>query len=186
MRDVIQQGVQTLASQNALTRDVAIACATAVLYLLGAAWLVAVVWQRARLTVAVVARVALLAVLAYGASLVLTGIVSDPRPYIVARTRALTPVGHDNGFPSDHTLLAAALTASLWWIDRRLLAAFAVGTLLIALGRLGIGAHHTLDVLGSLAIAAVAARIVGALPLPAAWRRPLPLPPSPPFAARRP
>ncbi len=107
MGDVVQQGAQTFASQNALTRDVAIACATVVLYLLGAAWLVAVVWRRARLTAAVVARVALLAVLAYVVSLILTGIVSDPRPYIVAHTRALTPVGHDNGFPSKTTAVVA-------------------------------------------------------------------------------
>jgi membrane-associated phospholipid phosphatase len=41
------------------------------------------------------------------------------------------------------------------------------------IGRLGVGAHHTLDVLGSLAIAVVAALVAALLPLPAAWRRPL-------------
>jgi len=66
-----------------------------------------------------------------------------PRPYLVTHTRPLIPTSHDNGFPSDHTLLAAALTASLWWIDRRWLGAFALGTLLVLVGRLGVGAHHT-------------------------------------------
>lgn len=91
----------------------------------------------------------------------------------MAHTHSLIPVSHDNGFPSDHTLLAAALTASLWWIDRRLLLAFAGGTLLVMLGRLGVGVHHTLDVLGAVGIAAVAAVVVRAVPLPATWDRPL-------------
>ena len=45
--------------------------------------------------------------------------------------------------------LAAALTAGLWWLGRRFMVPFAAGTLLIMLGRLGVGAHHTLDVAGS-------------------------------------
>jgi membrane-associated phospholipid phosphatase len=70
-------------------------------------------------------------------------------------------------------LLVSALWASLWWIDRRWLGAFVVGVVLVGLGRLGVGAHHTLDVVGSLAIAAGAALVVALLPLPAAWQRPI-------------
>ena len=90
--------------------------------------------------------------------------------------RPLIPVARDNGFPSDHTLLAAFLTATLWWIARRALAVFAVGTLLVMAGRLGIGAHHTIDVLGTVGIVAAAALVVAVLPLPVAWNWPL-LPP---------
>lgn len=173
MHDVMQQGLESLASQNMVTRDVAILCATALLYLLAVAWIVLLAWRRARLSVAVIARIAVLALLAYVVSVILTGVIADPRPYIVTHTQPLTPVGHDNGFPSDHTLLAAALTASLWWFARRAIPLFAIGTLLVALGRLGIGAHHTLDVVGSIVIAVIAALIAGALPLPAPWSRPL-------------
>jgi len=49
---------------------------------------------------------------------------------------------------------------------------------LVMIGRLGVGAHHTLDVLGSVAIVAVAARVARAIPLPARWAAPL-------FPARR-
>jgi membrane-associated phospholipid phosphatase len=70
-------------------------------------------------------------------------------------------------------LLAAALTASLWWIDRRWLGAFSAGTTLVLLGRLGIGAHHTVDVLGSVAIAAGVTLILTLAPLPPAWNAPL-------------
>jgi membrane-associated phospholipid phosphatase len=173
MHDVIQQGVQTLASQNTATRDVTIFCATLLVYLLGLAWAVVVIYQRATLTVATLGRIVVLGVLAYLLSRVLTSIIIDPRPYIVAHTRPLIPLAHDNGFPSDHVLLAAFLAASLWWINRRLLPAFVGGMLLVLLGRLGVGAHHTLDVLGSIAIVGVAACVTLAIPLPAIGHKPL-------------
>jgi undecaprenyl-diphosphatase len=116
---------------------------------------------------------AALVVVAYVASRILTGVIYDPRPYLVEHLRPLMALSRDNGFPSDHTLLAAALAASLWWIDRRLVLPFAVGAVLVMLGRLGVGAHHTLDVLGSVAIVTAAAVLAGALPLPVAWKAPL-------------
>src|SRR5438094_5755052 len=151
MRDVIQQAVQALASHDVVAREVAILCAVVVLYLLVLAWLAIVARQQARLTVATAGHVVVLGVLAYLLAKVIGYLIVDPRPYLVYHVRPLIPVGHDNGFPSDHTLLAAVLTASLWWIDRRLLLAFTAGTVLVLLGRLGIGAHHTIDVLGSVA-----------------------------------
>lgn len=173
MHDVLQQAVQALASQNTVTRDVTIVCASLVIYLLGLAWLVVLTRHRATLTVSTAARVVALGVLAYLLSKVLTQVIIDPRPYVVTQTRPLIPIAADNGFPSDHTLLAAILTASLWWIDCRLVGAFALGTLLVMLGRLGIGAHHTMDVLGSAAIVAVTTPVAAVLPLPAQWTTPL-------------
>jgi membrane-associated phospholipid phosphatase len=173
MPDVIQQRVQALAYQNALTREGAIVCAVVVVYLLGLAWLVVVAWQRTTLTAAAAARIVALGVMAYLVTKVLAHVTIDPRPYIVTHTRPLIPVARDNGFPSDHVLLAAVLTASLWWIDRCWLGAFAAGTTLVLLGRLGIGAHHTIDVLGSVAIAAVVALILAVAPLPPAWNAPV-------------
>jgi membrane-associated phospholipid phosphatase len=129
--------------------------------------------QCTTLSVAAAARIVALGVLAYLVSKALAHVIVDPRPYIVTHTRPLIPLAHDNGFPSDHVLLAAALTASLWWIDRRWLVTFATGTTLVLLGRLGIGAHHTVDVLGSVAIAAGVGLILAVAPLPPAWNAPL-------------
>lgn len=173
MHDVIQQGVQALAAQNGVTRWLAVLCATGVIVLLAAAWLGAALHGRRALTVATAARIVALAVLALLLAKVLTHVVSDPRPYLVDHVPALTPLSRDNGFPSDHTLLAAVLTASLWWIDRRLVLPFAIGAVLVMLGRLGVGAHHTIDVLGSVAITLAAALVARALPLPARWSAPL-------------
>jgi len=176
MGDSIQQGLQALVTQNAGMRVVAVLCAALVVYVMVTAWLFIVERQWDRLSVAALARVAALAVMAYVVSKVLTGIVIDPRPYLIAHTHPPIPIARDNGFPSDHVLLAALLTASLWWVERRALVPFAVGTLLVMGGRLGVGAHHTIDVLGSVLIVVVAAAVSGALPLPDAWDRPLPQP----------
>jgi len=48
-----------------------------------------------------------------------------------------------------------------------------VGTLLVMLGRLAVGAHHTEDVVGSVVIVAVVALGAAALRFPPAWDRPL-------------
>ena len=173
MQDAIEQAVYALASHNIVAREVVILCAAVVVYLLVLAWLAVVARQQARLTLATTGHVVVLGVLAYLLAKVLGHLIADPRPYLVDHVRPLSAVAHDNGFPSDHTLLAAVLTASLWWIDRRLLPVFAVGTVLVLLGRLGIAAHHTIDVLGSVTIATVAALVSLRVRLPAAWNRPL-------------
>ncbi len=175
MQDVVQQTLHALSVHDGVTRVLVIFCASVLVYLLGAAWIVAVAVAagHAALSPAIVVRFVLMGALAYLASHVLTSLVIDPRPYVVAHAAPLVPVAHDNGFPSDHTLLAATLTASLCWIDRRFLVPCVVAVLLIMAGRLGIGAHHTIDVLGSIAVTALAFALASAVRLPSAWARPL-------------
>lgn len=173
MADVVQQAVQAAAYSSALTRALAVFCAVGVLVLLALGWL-ALLWQRrASISVATAARIAALLVLSYVIAKVLGHFVLDPRPYLLEGIAPLTAVAHDNGFPSDHTLLAAALTASVVWIAPRYVGYFILGTLLVLLGRLGIAAHHTLDVAGSVFIVVVVALAVSAARLPAAWRQPV-------------
>ncbi len=173
LRDAIQQNIETLAVHNAIARPIIILCAAALVYLLVAGWLLVVARRQDRLSLAVAAHIVGLGILAYLASKVLSGIVIDPRPYLVTHTHPLIATARDNGFPSDHVLLVAWLTASLWWIDRRWAPAFAAGMVLVMIGRLGVGAHHTLDVLGSVVIVTVAALVSRAIPLPARWSAPL-------------
>jgi len=183
MNDVLQQAAQSFALHSDVTRAIAVFCAQWLLFVLVAVWLLAGLAHLRDLTPSTLVRIIALAAVSYALAKVLNHVVSDPRPYLVEHTQPLAPVSADNGFPSDHTLAAAALTASLWWIDRRILPVLAVGTLLVMFGRLGVEAHHTLDVVGSVAIVAVVAVIVGMLPAPAAWNRPL-LPGAQPAAAR--
>lgn len=173
MPDFVQQSMQQFATLDVVTRDLAIFCANYAVYVLAVAWLLIVVAHYRSLSLALIVRIVLLVVVSYLLSKVLSAVISDPRPYVVAHQQPIVPIARDNGFPSDHTLMAMALTASMWWVWRRYVPYFAAGTLLVMLGRLGIGAHHTLDVVGSVVIVVVVALVVGMLPLPRAWAAPI-------------
>lgn len=173
MHDVVQQAVQTFTYQHVLTRDLAVFFAGILLFVMGLVWVLAVVQQRAAITLVTVARVILLFAVSYVAAKVLGHVVADPRPYVVQHITPLMSLSKDNGFPSDHSLLAAALTVSLAWFAPRLVLPFTLGTVLVMLGRLGVAAHHTEDVLGSVIIVLIVALIVSMLPMPTSWRKPI-------------
>lgn len=178
MHDMIQRTLQTLAVENAIARPIIILCAVAVLYLLALAWMQVVEWSWPRLTLAAVVRIVLLGALAVlmadgvsaGALAARPGLTVHAHPLL---THPVFPTAQDKGFLSYRTLFVAFLTASLWWLGRRLLPVFIVGTVLVMIGRLGIGAHHTVDVLSSVAIVTVAALVARAIPLPQAWCAPV-------------
>jgi undecaprenyl-diphosphatase len=88
---------------------------------------------------------------------------NDPRPFVVEHTQPLVPHAVDNGFPSDHALLASALFALVALIDIPLSLPFALLALIIDLSRVGAGVHHPFDVVGSsifVALASVVALLI--------------------------
>jgi undecaprenyl-diphosphatase len=80
---------------------------------------------------------------------------SDPRPFSVDHVKPLIPHAVDNGFPSDHALLAAAIVAAVLLVDVRLALIFVVLGALVDWARVGSGIHHVVDVLGSSAFVAI-------------------------------
>lgn len=82
-------------------------------------------------------------------------IIPDPRPFIVTGQPALIPSSTDNGFPSDHTLLIAAVAAVISTVNYRLGAIFWLLALVVGLARVAAGVHHLLDILGSIVIVAI-------------------------------
>jgi membrane-associated phospholipid phosphatase len=98
----------------------------------------------------------------------------DPRPFTVDHVKPLFAHAPDNGFPSDHAMLAALVVGavafiSVWWSLP--LAALAV---LVDWARVGAGIHHAADVAGSSLFVAGAA-LVALLLAPAVSRLLLPL-----------
>ena len=80
---------------------------------------------------------------------------SNPRPFVVGHFVPLIPHGDDNGFPSDHALLASAI-AAIWTIYRRHTGLVLwVTALLVGIGRVYVGVHHPIDIIGSALIAGV-------------------------------
>lgn len=79
-----------------------------------------------------------------------------PRPFVVEHFIPLVSHAPDNGFPSDHTLLASALAAVGMFWNRRLGVALWSIAIIVAASRVYVGVHHPIDVLGSMAFAIVA------------------------------
>ncbi len=81
-------------------------------------------------------------------------IVHDPRPFVLEQVQPLVHVSTDNGFPSDHTLIAMAIGALVLVFNKKLGALLIFIAVLVGAGRVLSLAHHPLDVLGSIVIAA--------------------------------
>ncbi len=79
----------------------------------------------------------------------------NPRPFVVDHFVPLLFHAPNNGFPSDHVLLASTVAVLFLINSRKLSLFFWILTFLIACGRVLVGIHHTVDVLGSMAIAIV-------------------------------
>ena len=104
---------------------------------------------------------------AAGATLVLSylfaqigaALYNDPRPFTTSHVAPLIAHAADNGFPSDHALLAAALVALVAFVDTVWALPFVLLAVLIDWARVGAGIHHVVDVAGSSLIVAIAAAI---------------------------
>lgn len=115
-------------------------------------------------------------VLALAVNQPVAALVAEARPY-AAHPAALTLVDRttDWSFPSDHSVMAGAVTVGLLLVSRRLGVLAAAAAVLMAVTRVYVGAHYPHDVVAGLALGgAVAgggwllvrlplARLVGAL-----------------------
>jgi undecaprenyl-diphosphatase len=99
--------------------------------------------------------------------------INDPRPFVQGHFTPLLQHAPDNGFPSDHTLLAAFLGFAAWLKSRKTGVVLLALAALIGLSRMAAGVHHSWDILGSFVIAAVGCYAANYLlqHLPAYFRR---------------
>ena len=79
----------------------------------------------------------------------------DPRPFVSQHTAPLIPHAADNGFPSEHTLLAATLASVLYFYNRRWAALAGLGAVIIGVARIHALVHSPIDIIGSLVIGAL-------------------------------
>ena len=113
---------------------------------------------------AVKRRMATYAVVAWPLMLVIARAIAhfyfDPRPFVVGGFQPLVPHEADNGFPSDHALLCAAIASLLFPFDKKLSTVAWTLTILVGVSRVYVGIHHPIDVFGSMTIAATISAIV--------------------------
>jgi undecaprenyl-diphosphatase len=79
-----------------------------------------------------------------------------PRPFISDGVKPLFTSSRDNGFPSDHTLLAAFLAFVSLSYSKKIGIGLLVVAVLVGWARVAAGVHHAVDVLGSFIITALA------------------------------
>ena len=79
----------------------------------------------------------------------------DPRPFVVGNFTPLIPHAADNGFPSDHTLLASFIASVFWLYNKKIGVTLWIITILVAISRVYVGVHHPIDVIGSILISIV-------------------------------
>jgi len=82
-----------------------------------------------------------------------------PRPFVVQNIKPLIAHGADNGFPSEHTILAAILSTIIYFYKRKWATTAFVLTLLVGVGRVLAHVHSPIDILGGLVLGGLAGRI---------------------------
>jgi membrane-associated phospholipid phosphatase len=82
--------------------------------------------------------------------------VQEARPYTDHHAiLVLVSRSADYSFPSDHAVMAGAVAAGLWLVDRRLGIAASIAALLMAFARVYVAAHYPHDVVAGLAFGAL-------------------------------
>jgi undecaprenyl-diphosphatase len=76
----------------------------------------------------------------------------DPRPFVLGHFTPLIEHMPDNGFPSDHTLLGAAIAFAVFHFNKKLGLFLLYLAVLVGVARVLSGVHHTADIAGSIII----------------------------------
>src|SRR5215831_12706884 len=98
--------------------------------------------------------------LTYLISLIAGALYYDPRPFVIGHFVPLIPHKPSNGFPSDHVLWSAAISAITFSTKRYVSLILWLLTLLVGASRVYLGVHHPIDIVGSIAIAIVVSVLV--------------------------
>lgn len=83
----------------------------------------------------------------------------DPRPFVAGHFVPLIAHNISNGFPSDHALLGTALAAAILSVRRGWGITLYILALAVGYARVAAGIHHSVDIIGSVAITAAVAVI---------------------------
>lgn len=108
----------------------------------------------------VVLKVLTAAAVSYIFTMIIQFIHGRPRPFITHDVLQLIDKSADPSFPSAHTTIAFAMAFSVYFYNKKLGSVFLFLATLVGLGRIYVGVHYPLDVLGGILFGALSACIV--------------------------
>ena len=100
------------------------------------------------------------ALLSYILAKLLGNIIKSPRPLFSEHIQPLIPTANDNGFPSDHTLLAMTIALFVFAYNKKIGIFLLVLALIVGITRIATHSHHIIDVMGSILICVVSTMTV--------------------------
>lgn len=105
-------------------------------------------------------------IVAYLLSILGTHLIIDPRPYLQYHLTPLISVAKDNGFPSDHTMLAFATASITSLFAKKISIPLFIAAGVVGFARIYVTAHHPVDIAGSMIIVLFALVIVFIIHIP--------------------
>lgn len=84
----------------------------------------------------------------------------DPRPFAAGNFTPLIGHASDNGFPSDHALLGAAIALAIFHFNKELGTVLLLLAAIVGAARVAAGVHHAVDIIGSIVVVFVVFLII--------------------------
>lgn len=93
-------------------------------------------------------------IVAVGIDKLLNQIINSPRPFVVDDVTPLFTHLADNGFPSEHTLLAVVVSLLIYLRNKKIGFVLLLVAMTIGIARVLAGVHHMVDIIGAVLIGA--------------------------------
>ncbi len=91
-------------------------------------------------------------IVAVGIDKLLNQVISSPRPFVADGIVPLFSHVADNGFPSEHTLLAVVVASLVYLQNKKIGLVLILVAIAIGIARVLAGVHHVIDVIGAVLI----------------------------------
>ena len=99
-------------------------------------------------------------VVTYTIAIIASILYENPRPFTAGNFEPLASNSLDNGFPSDHTLASSLIAFSFYNTHKKIFNILFISTLLVGLGRVLAGVHHSIDIMAAIIITAISFALI--------------------------